>query len=407
MSKKILVIDDSALMRRVMSDIIKTRDEYQVAAIAKDGVEGFELIVSNPTLYDAIILDINMPRLNGLELLEKLQKNRISQTVIVVSTVAKEGAKETIRALELGAFDFVTKPENYIDTRGDDFKGRLLSMLDVATSQGKRVNSIVGFNTFKDDKKLSEKKTTEKSSGDKISAQKSSTEKKNTVSSSLSDILSKRKMEQTVSEPARIDTASVKNIKPGKKKIVALACSTGGPKSLQRVIPYIPADIDAPIVLVQHMPKGFTASLAQRLNEMSKVKVVEAKNGEEIVNGCVYIAPGGFHMEVTREGGKYKIKITDDPPVDALKPCANKMYASLENTDYDEITCVVLTGMGADGTKGIQGLSRKKKVYVIAQDEETSVVYGMPKAIKEAGMVNEVKPLDEIAATIIKNVGVS
>ena len=136
MAKKILIIDDSALMRRVISDIIKQSDDYEVAAIAKDGLEGFDLIVSNPDMYSAIILDINMPKMNGLELLEKLQKNRIEQTVIVVSTVAKEGAKETIRALELGAFDFVTKPENYIETKGEAFKTRIHEMLDVATNSG-------------------------------------------------------------------------------------------------------------------------------------------------------------------------------------------------------------------------------------------------------------------------------
>ena len=133
MAKKILVIDDSALMRRVISDIINSGGDYEVAAIARDGVEGFDLIVSNPHLYSAIILDINMPKMNGLELLEKLQKNRIEQTVIVVSTVAKEGAKETIKALELGAFDFVTKPENYLETKGETFKNNIHKMLDLAT----------------------------------------------------------------------------------------------------------------------------------------------------------------------------------------------------------------------------------------------------------------------------------
>ena len=125
MAKKILVIDDSALMRRVISDIINESDEYEVAAIAKDGLEGLDMIVSHPYEYSAIILDINMPKLNGLELLKRLQKDRIEQTVIVVSTVAKEGTKETIQALEYGAFDFVTKPENYLETKSVEFKNRI------------------------------------------------------------------------------------------------------------------------------------------------------------------------------------------------------------------------------------------------------------------------------------------
>lgn len=129
-----MIIDDSALMRRVISDIINESNDYEVVAIAKDGLEGFDRIVSNPNLYSAIILDINMPKMNGLELLQKLQKNHIEQTVIVVSTVAKDGARETIKALEYGAFDFVTKPENYMDTKGEDFKKRIHEMLDVATN---------------------------------------------------------------------------------------------------------------------------------------------------------------------------------------------------------------------------------------------------------------------------------
>lgn len=143
MAKKILIIDDSALMRRVISDIIKTNKQYEVADFARDGLECFDRIVSHPKMYDAIIIDINMPKMNGLELLEMLQKNRLQETVIVVSTVAKEGAKETIKALELGAFDFVTKPENFIEAKGEDFKQRILDMLDVATA-GSTKASVIG-----------------------------------------------------------------------------------------------------------------------------------------------------------------------------------------------------------------------------------------------------------------------
>ena len=142
MSKKILIIDDSALMRRVISDIIKSGNEYEVAAIAKDGLEGYEYIRQNPTLYSAVILDINMPKMNGLQLLQKLQREHIEQTVIVVSTVAKEGARETIQALEYGAFDFVTKPENYLETKSESFRKRIHEMLNVATSTKKTLERV-------------------------------------------------------------------------------------------------------------------------------------------------------------------------------------------------------------------------------------------------------------------------
>lgn len=396
MAKKILVIDDSALMRRVISDIINEGNDYEVAAIAKDGLEGFDMIVSNPNLYSAIILDINMPKMNGLELLQKLQKNHIEQTVIVVSTVAKEGAKETIQALEYGAFDFVTKPENYFETKGNDFKRRIHDMLNIATSSRasvERTKPAVSRIT-QSGSKLSSSLTSRLSSDKKASNDAISTlRKRNEVYDTL---------------PPKVNPAKFTNIKSGTRKIVALACSTGGPKSLQQVIPMLPKNLDAGVVLVQHMPAGFTASLAARLNEISDINVKEGADGDVIQKGWVYIAPGGKHIKVVKKAAEYVIKLNDEPPIDGLRPCANVMYKSLVQCNYDEITCVVLTGMGADGTEGIKALSAgKKKIHVIAQDEESCVVYGMPKAIAQTGLVDEVVPLNKIAETITKNVGVS
>lgn len=396
MAKKILVIDDSALMRRVISDIIKEGNDYEVAAIAKDGLEGFDMIVSNPNLYSAIILDINMPKMNGLELLQKLQKNHIEQTVIVVSTVAKEGAKETIQALEYGAFDFVTKPENYFETKGNDFKRRIHDMLNIATSSRasvERTKPAVSRIT-QSGSKLSSSLTSRLSSDKKAS------------NDAISALRKRNEVYDTL--PPKVNPAKFTNIKSGTRKIVALACSTGGPKSLQQVIPMLPKNLDAGVVLVQHMPAGFTASLAARLNEISDINVKEGADGDVIQKGWVYIAPGGKHIKVVKKAAEYVIKLNDEPPIDGLRPCANVMYKSLVQCNYDEITCVVLTGMGADGTEGIKALSAgKKKIHVIAQDEESCVVYGMPKAIAQTGLVDEVVPLNKIAETITKNVGVS
>jgi two-component system chemotaxis response regulator CheB len=196
-------------------------------------------------------------------------------------------------------------------------------------------------------------------------------------------------------------------VKAGKNKLVALACSTGGPKSLQYVVPFLPANLDAPVVIVQHMPKGFTESLASRLNGLGDISVTEAKDGEVLEKGHVYIAPGGMHITIEKKGGKHYIKFDDAPPVEGLKPCANIMYKSLTMSSYDEITCVVLTGMGADGTAGIGELKNAGcNIHVIGQDKESCVVYGMPRAIAEAGLADEVVPLNKITETIIKNVGV-
>ena len=390
--KKILIVDDSALMRKLISDIINSDNRFCVQDLATNGLEALDLIIKNHMMYDAVVLDINMPKMNGLELLEQLQKNRIKINVIMVSTLAKEGAKETIIALERGAFDFVTKPENYLDAKEEHFKNRLLEVLCVAAKADSPSPTAVSPEVGK--------KTTSLS---------------NTTSRGLRT--REEKTQTGTSQPVRFGTIPSKNTnfkpnkklsgsKDGKSKLVALACSTGGPKSLQSVIPKLPANLDAPVVMVQHMPKGFTNSLAMRLDEMSKVRVKEAADGDILQKGWVYIAPGGKQMRVLKIGNTYKIATTDEPARDALRPCANIMYESLICTDFDEITCVVLTGMGADGTVGIGALGEHVNIHVIAQDEATCVVYGMPKAIAEAKLVDEVVPLERIADAITKNVGV-
>jgi two-component system chemotaxis response regulator CheB len=191
------------------------------------------------------------------------------------------------------------------------------------------------------------------------------------------------------------------------KKLVALACSTGGPKALHSVLPNLPANLDASMLIVQHMPGGFTKSLADRLNELSAVTVKEAEDGEILAKGTVYIAKGGYQMRLKKlDDQTYRIVVSQEPARHGLLPCADIMYESLVDTSFDQITCVVLTGMGGDGTAGITKLSKKQNIYVIAQNEETSIVYGMPKVIKDAGLVDEVVALRDVSDAITKNVGV-
>lgn len=387
--KNILIVDDSALMRRLISDIITSDKRFEVKDLAVNGLEALDLIIKNYKTYDAVILDINMPKMNGLELLEQLQKNKIKICVIMVSTLTKAGAKETIMALERGAFDFVTKPENYLDAKSREFKGRLLEMLCVATK--------LPYQTVSAAESQTRPSTFNRVEGRTVSA----VEKIGLGTVSTGKI--------GVRPPKNISFAPHKKLignKNGKSKLVALACSTGGPKSLQSVIPKLPKDLDAPVVLVQHMPKGFTNSLASRLNEMSQVEVKEAADGDILQKGWVYIAPGGKQMRIEKSGTNYKIVTTDEPERDGLRPCANIMYESLVGSSYDEITCVVLTGMGADGTMGIGALGERNNIYVISQDEATSVVYGMPRAVAEAKLSDEVQPLEKIAEAVTKNVGV-
>lgn len=364
MKKNILVVDDSALMRRAICDIINTSNEYEATDTCKDGLEAYEKIKSRS--YDAVLLDINMPKMNGLELLKKLQKENIRATVVIVSSLAKEDANITIQAMEYGAIDFLTKPENIIEAKGIQFRNNLINLLNSVLPQ-------------------SRKRITPAGSSAAVSAAAKA------VSASVSSIRS----------------LPHKQVPSTSSKLVALACSTGGPKALQSVVPFLDKNMDAPMVLVQHMPTGFTRSMAERLNELSKVQVKEAVDNEVLKKGCVYVAPGGYHLEVVPDkSGAHKIHLSDAPAIGGLRPCANVMYKSLKRSKYDQIVCVVLTGMGADGTEGIRELERVKPIYVIAQDEPTCIVYGMPKAVAEAGLTDEVVSLTNIPKRIINQVGV-
>ncbi len=357
MKKKILVVDDSALMRRVLCDIINSDDRFEVTDTANDGIEGFKKICHN--YYDAVVLDIYMPRLNGLELLKEMQKSHVAANVLVASTTTKEGARETLLALEYGALDFIQKPENAIDTKDASFQRRFLMLLDVVSRA-------------------------------EVKAVGTKAEKPRPIATAVPPT-------RPISRTTRVT---------GGNKIVAIASSTGGPKALQEVIPRLPANIKAPVLLVQHMPRGFTKSLAERLDELSILPVKEAEDGEVLEAGHVYVAQGGTHMKVIQKGGKECIHFSDEPAREGVKPCANYMFESLAESVFDEIICVVLTGMGGDGTAGITNLETQKRICVVAQNEETCAVYGMPKSIVTAGLANVVVPISQVADEIMKNVGV-
>ena len=356
--KKILVIDDSALMRRVLCDIIDSDKRFEVVDRARDGLEALELLQRKS--YDAVVLDVNMPRMNGLQLLNELRKSKIPARIMMASTDTREGTQTTLDALELGALDFVHKPDNAADCRGKDFKEVFLSTLAV-------------------------------------------------VADSRFPVFETREQKQQMREITRkvVEIAQKHSSVTGGNKVVAIASSTGGPKSLQSVIPRLPARLQASVLIVQHMPKGFTASLAERLDSLSEIKVKEAEEGDELQDGVVYLSMGGSHMNVVRTAaGKTVIHYSDEPSREGVKPCANYMYESLMECGFDEAICVVMTGMGADGTEGIKNLKARKKVHVIAQDQETSVVYGMPRSVVKAGLADQVVPLEQIAQEIILNVGV-
>lgn len=352
-NKKILLIDDSALMRRVMSDIIKNIDGFTVAYLASNGEEGYEYLIKYKDI-DIVMTDINMPKMDGLSLIQKAKDEQFYVPFIVFS--AREDACAVLNALDLGAIEFIKKPDyihrKQINRYADKIKKALFMAAEVEERAYKQHNL----------------------------------------------------------KPVTVSAQSIKNRQHHKikheKKLVALVCSTGGPRALQSVIPKLPKNLAAPLVLVQHMPEGFTHTLAVRLNEQSDVLVKEAESGDVLENGHVYIARGGSHLALRECEHGCEVYFEDKPPIGGLKPCGNIMLTSLCDSSYDEIICVILTGMGADGTKGIQELSRYKDVYVIAQDEASSTVYGMPRAVYDAGLCDCVCSLDHIAEEITKKVGV-
>ncbi|MBR3470657.1 MAG: chemotaxis-specific protein-glutamate methyltransferase CheB [Lachnospiraceae bacterium] len=355
--KRILVVDDSPLMRRMLGDIISSDKRFQVTAKAADGVEAFDLLSRES--FDAVVLDLNMPRMNGIELLTELRKYRIAARVMIASTDCAEGAEVTMDALNLGALDFIQKPGSTFECRGADFTQSFLGIL-YAVSEGK----LPCY--------------------DKPPAP-------------IPEKVDKKSL------PPRPKPCSDKI-----DKIVAIASSTGGPSSLLSIIPQLPKELDAPILMVQHMPKGFTSSFAERLNGVSMIEVREAQEGEVLEKGVAYVAMSGRHMNLKRgPRGSFVIRYSDEPIRAGVRPSANYLFESLINAGDAELTCIVLTGMGSDGTEGIRNLKKEKEAYVITQDQESSVVYGMPKSVAQAGLSDKSLPLKSIAKAIIERVGVT
>lgn len=360
MKKKVMIIDDSALMRRVLSDIINEDDKLTVGGTANNGREALELLMREQG-FDMILVDINMPKMNGVQFLKELNKKGIRIPVLVVSSIASQSANETMEALALGAFDFVKKPNGSIGQGYNDFRKKVLLRVHVACGLSAPL--------------------------DMLSAEQEK------VSKPAEKVSVSRKVERRTS--SQVD------------RLVFIASSTGGPRALQSVIPYFPADFPYPVVVVQHMPEGFTESLANRLNDMSPLAVKEAEDGERLQKGFVYIAKGGKQCELVEQpAGTFFLSENDKPARGGLRPCADVFLESLVDSSMDHFVCGVLTGMGSDGCKGIQEVKRHKDIKVVAQNEETCVVYGMPRAVARAGIVNEVVPLEDMAGAMIKQLGV-
>lgn len=362
---EVLVVDDSAFMRKIIQDILDSDEEIKVVSTARNGTEALDKI--KYIKPDVITLDVEMPGMDGLTCLKEISK-QVDTPVLMLSSLTREGADMTIKALEYGAIDFITKPVNLFSLGGEEKKKELVEKIKMAyrAQKSKQAQTLVEVKPY-----ISYKPEVKPS------------------------IIS-----QPVKKPAAGTTVPM--------SIIAIGTSTGGPRALQSVIPFIPEDVPAAILIVQHMPPNFTKSLADRLNEMSHIRVKEAENDEVLVAGTAYIAPGDYHMKVVKQkAGIYMIKLDQSPSEGGHRPAVNVMMRSLSETGINgNIIGVIMTGMGSDGSEGLKMLKEKNNAFTIGQDEKSCVVYGMPKSAFNIGAVDVVTPLANISNEILKHMEV-
>ena len=345
-----VIVDDSAFMRKSISLMLESDPDIKVVGQARDGLEGYEMVKSLKP--DIVTLDIEMPRMDGITALKKIMSD-CPTSVLMVSSLTTEGADITIKALEYGAVDFIPKELSYINVNIIKIKEDLIN----------KIKEIVKQKAVKERLRRLQRLTR----GNSTTTLKT----------------------PTASELPRIGY-----------KAIALGISTGGPFSLQKVIPVLSKKINIPMFIVQHMPPKFTKSLAERLNGMTELEVKEAEADEIVRNGVIYIAPGGFHMTAQKNSsGIVKIDISKEPSTTLHRPCVDVMFESVVDT-YSKYTLgVIMTGMGKDGLEGIRKL-KELGGYCIAQDEESCVVYGMPKSVTDAGFADVSAPLEKIPEII-------
>lgn len=358
----VLVVDDSAFMRKLISDFLSEDPRIEVIGTARNGEDGIKKLAElNP---DVVTMDIEMPVLNGLDALKHIMKNQ-PVPIVMLSSTTKQGADNTLAAIQYGAIDFIAKPSGAISLDLHKIKEELI----------KKVISASNVST----------KQLIKLSTDRI------------LTIKHDDSYSKMELEKS---------SSLINRKEKNKmnKLVCIGTSTGGPRALQTVLTKLPANIDAGLLIVQHMPAGFTKSLAVRLNSLCDIQVKEAEDGEIVQKGTAYIAPGGYHLKIKQMSKDLVIQLDQSEARNGHRPAVDVMFESIsEVKDYIKVA-VIMTGMGSDGSKGLMELKKNGNVKAIAESKETSIVYGMPKAAIETRLIDEIQDVDNIARSIMKYV---
>lgn len=363
--KRVLVVDDSAFMRKVISDIVQQHPLLEVVATARNGQDALQKL-SN-LRPDVVTLDVEMPVMNGLDALKELM--RIQPTpVVMLSSTTESGATNTVLAMEHGAVDVIAKPGGTISLQLHEIEEEIREKVYAASTVP--VTSLVPMTR-------------------PISCLERKSEQEQVFKRCMS--LEKRR-------------PSVKKPFPSTEQvIVAIGVSTGGPRALQQVLASLPKAFAAPIIIVQHMPAAFTKSLADRLDQLSEIAVKEVENREVLRKGTAYIAPGGQHVTVTKSGASFIAEVDDGlAPMKGHRPSVDVLLDSIASLSGVRCIVTIMTGMGNDGVKGTKALRSTNNSFVIAEAEETCVVYGMPKAIVEAQLADVVLPLTAIADTIVR-----
>ena len=351
---RIFVVDDSVVFRKLLLTTINSIPGVRTVGVAENGKEAVEAIpLVKP---DLITLDLNMPVMDGLETLRQLREVYPQFRVIMVSAYTSDGAQATLKAFEAGALDVITKPDTD----------------DVALNSKLLHDQFVGLLTKYSDSQRD------------------------------IDVPRVESIKPTCSVAKETSCAfHLSNIV--KPEVVAIGLSTGGPNALAELLPSLPANFSLPVLIVQHMPRLFTRTLAETLGRKAAIKIVEAQDEDELKAGTVYIAPGGTQMKVRRgANGKVFVQITDAPAENYCKPSADYLFRSVAQVYGDKALGVIMTGMGSDGELGLR-LMKRQGAQIIAQDRQTCTVWGMPRAATEAGVVDIVLPLSGIAAEIIRS----
>ncbi|NBD22449.1 protein-glutamate methylesterase/protein-glutamine glutaminase [Paenibacillus glycinis] len=425
-TSRVLVVDDSAFMRKIICDLIAGDSQFTIIGTAKDGREAIEAVREHKP--DVVTMDLEMPEMNGLEAVERIMRI-YPVPIIMMSSISDDGTRETIKALQNGAFDFIRKPAGPQSPDIRSVGEQLLEKLRVAAMTKRHskfyVSGIAPPRNAGAITKPAVSPPPPKQKPDKRSAGKAERKEMPALLEPLAE-----QAEPNVRHPAaeekpaagagkelaRSQTAAsnepepplqpMDKPKPSKafQHLVAIGTSTGGPRALHEVISSLPKDFPAPVLVVQHMPPKFTRSLAQRLDSFSALHVREAEQGERVFAGVVYVAPGGYHMELAKVGGSYSIKLTEDAPRSGHRPSVDTMFESCAEFPELRRHAVLMTGMGNDGAKGMLRLNDCGGESAIAESEETCVVYGMPRSAVEAGAAKAVLRLKEIAPALVQAV---